>query len=62
MELTYPTDINYCINLSHEINKDYPNSARVEATGGKFVVTISDEYWNYCQEYVKENCKIKDVD
>ena len=39
--------------IADNINRDYPNSAIVENN----LCYITNEYWQFCQDYVSANCK-----
>ena len=39
--------------VADNINKDYPGSAIVENN----LCYITNEYWQYCQDYVSANCE-----
>ena len=48
-------DATFSQETADRINKDYPGAATV--LDGKCFV--EDEYWEYCQKYVEDNCNIK---
>ena len=48
-------DATFAHETASRINKDYPGSATV--LDGKCFIT--DEHWEYCKQYVLDNCKIK---
>ena len=41
--------------VADNINKDYPGSAIVKDN----CCFVTDEYWEFCKNYVQANCKIK---
>lgn len=45
--------------IAERINKDYPEQAEVRQSRLGFYVMITENYWDYCVQYVKDNCKIK---
>ena len=53
-KLTTP-DKAFAEKLVKEINKDYPGVATVVDN----CCVITDAHWEYCQQYVESNCKIK---
>ena len=60
VQLTDSMDIGAAQKTAENINKDYPGVAMVSAaklTG--WCVYIKKTYWEYCEKYVRENCRIK---
>lgn len=46
--------------VQKQIEKDYPGTSKVIAKNNRYAVFVTREYLDYCELYVKRNCKIKD--
>ena len=59
MIITEPSTKEWAEQIAFHINKDYPNSARVNMNASGYYVAVTKKYYEYCINYVLGNCKIK---